>query len=322
MSEKRQNPTDRPPFISFGKKERQLLECVNKYGKDFRRRAFSNGAYGNSKVAPTTAYDGLKRLESKGLIEKLGLGVYSITEKGKDALGNQNKGSEGRRKACRGRENISMHKIKFTLNIKNTDFVDFDKLDQVGDVDEPVQMQNWFYYRLRVNNATLRLYPNKIVGEMTELVGDDVEKLLIEAMDEIAVIGDKFSKIGLFCDTITLDKSEFAEVESVLGNMLVKRAGKYRHVLDNGHVFWIDFSGDNVEHETDDPKLASRLGNFLDDLKDSNSLLSDVDTVVGDIDELKKLAQMMLQHDLLQIKMQKLNQAQNTFSSEKGDYFG
>lgn len=325
MSDLKQKSSVRPAFVSFGTREKEVLRAVMNHGASFKRRAFAAGAYGNSKCPPSSALDVLGRLVAKGYLEKPSVGIYHITESGKHVLGAANTGVEGRQAVCRGRETLSMHAIKFEFGVKVSAFFDVDELQNIGVVKDSVQMQGWMYHRVDIDNASLRIYPNKVVCFMSEKVGDDVEKVLMQALDDAALICKKLETAGLICDVIKVDRAEYARVEDVFADTLVKKLGRYRYTLKDGTSFWIDFSGGKIERETDNIKLAARVDDFVEDLKDSSSVLSDVDVLQTDVDGLKQVAHMVLQHDLNVIRLQNQQIAQVSMSKDQKkvvDYFG
>jgi len=272
--------------------------------------------------SPSTVKDALDRLVSKGLVDNPYLGMWLITDMGKRVVNESNVGVEGRQEVYRGRDSFSLHRLQFLFKEKTRSFYDPDSLDKLGSKLKTVYLHNWSYERVKIDDSELRIYPTKIMLLMSEVTCSDVESGLMIAFEKALNIASSLKSIGLIIEGVSLNKSEFALLEPVFNDMLGKKLGKYQYTLDDGTSFWIDFSGGNLESETNNAKLASRFGDVLDDLPFSKSTFSDVDLIQTDVDGLKKVAHMNLMYQVNEIrKMQLLHSDIPKEQTKMGDYF-
>jgi predicted transcriptional regulator len=293
-------------LVSLGTQERKVLKV---YLDSLRPRSKRQLApYLN--IPRSTLYDILRRLSDKGLLTKQIGGTYDITPKGKAILGIQTD-VDCRDAACRGRDNLSQHNIRFKLNIKERGYFHLDDLSKLGDVQTPVKMQGWEWHRVLVDGNEIRVFPNEVLLYISEVIASDVEHTQLLAMNKAIDLALQLEKIGLVCDGMKLDSSHYERLGSLLADVLVKKLGKYYYQLPDGKAFWIDFSGETFNDESNDAKLRERLDNFVQDLPYSKSNFSDVDNlvknadvVITDIDGLKKVAHLTLAASQNMLRMQ------------------
>jgi hypothetical protein len=306
-----------PPLISCGNKELQLLEYMRTH--TFKRRTYS----ATFNLNPSSVYDTLKRLIKKGLVTKKGLGIYELTEYGKVGFPQEIKVGKNPQWGCRGRE-FSLHSVFYELHIANRSFFYWEDLQKLGSV-KNVKMQNWDYYQVEGEGFKFYVYPQKVAVYLDEVREKNLDVALWRSLDKLIKLSLDLEKIGIYCDKIILEKAHFAKVESILASVLIKKLGRYELILPDKRKFWIDFSGNTLEDETDSIRLRERLDKFLIDLEKSESLLSDLDKVKEDLKYIEKAThnQMMTAFFMLQIK-QIENKRELIPKEQKGikEYFG
>lgn len=322
MSDQQPTPTPRPSLISLGERQIQILEFAAN-GEQIRRRAFAK----RFNLAPTTVYDNLQALCEKELMQKgegLG-GAYTITQKGIEWLKSyKNHGSGSRQGAYRGAvANLSQHALRFEMCVKDRSFFNVADLNKLGTVSVPVDMQNWSYHRVQIGECELRVFTNKIVLYMEEFVDKTVDATQLKAINRALEIAQEMKKIGLVVQGIKLDAAHWARVNSILADALISHLGKYWYQCADGSKFWIDFSGNQLEDETDSNVLRSRVDSFIEDLPKSKAVFSDVDATIIDVKGMKEVMAMMLAHDVNLVRMQNgtFNQVPKDQKNVR-DYFG
>lgn len=292
---KTQFPTDTPPMISYGTKEKKILMYLKKNKTFYSIKAFAR----KLNIARSTLYDALNRLKSNNLIETDGDNINpawytsKITNIGLSILEQQNRGVGSVRKGCRAGK-VSTHWVKYDCIIKNRpkDIVKtFKKLnynDHKANV-LPNMTEHIFYF----DNATISVFLKKCKIRIHEVISSDFEQCAYETFCDAVKYVDLLNKHGLRLEGMRTENSHYAQPNSVIADMLEKKFGKYYYQLSDGSYFWIDHSEtddkDNVEHETDNIKLASRFEDFLETLPDTNSTFKEVDIMQTELDKLKEI---------------------------------
>lgn len=301
--------TDRPPLISCGTGELSILEFMSLNAKKpFNRRAFAK----KFNLSPSTVYDRLLRLVAKEFVKKESTGVYVITEKGRNYALTQKEGGRIVSGGMSVRGNYSQHSNRFVCDISDRSKFVAGSLCKLGAYEE-LKMQNWSYLRLNNSDAVVTINPKQVVIYVEEIVSNNNEDAMRRTFDVAVKYVSDLRKLGLVLPSIRLEVSHYARMESVLSDLLVKRLGRYELTLKTGESFWVDFSGNKLEDETDSQLLRSRLDDFLNDLTESNSLLSDVD-------KLKQITS-----DLVRLKLLETFPARHPNQKpleNGGDYFG
>ena len=285
LTKKGQKTTDRPPLVSCGAGELSILVSMSMNPKKpFNRRGFAS----KNNLSPSTVYDRLKRLVSKGLVDRVSFGVYLITDKGQAYSEAQKKGGRIVSGGMSKKSFISQHSNRFVLDIVDRNKFEIGSLCKLGSY-EIVKMQNWSYAKVSNSDAVVTVNPKQVVIYVEEIVAGTVRDSCFKTFDVAVKYARKLRDLGLKIPSIRLEVAHYAKVQSVLSEVLVKRLGRYELNLDDGSKFWIDFSGDNLEDETDSVKLRERLDEVLNDLSDSGSVFSDVDKLKEIVADLVKL---------------------------------
>lgn len=324
------NSSDSLPFISLGREERKILReylSPEKIPTSMRGRAQYFG------VPRSTLYDIMKRLISKKLLVQDGKTQrLGVTQLGRKILGETPVGS--RQAACLGpRQNLSQHFIRFELYIKDRSFFRPEDLNKIGEVRDPVPMKGWQYYQVFVDGDEIRVFPNTITIYVGEVMGSHVDETQLRALDRAANLAVLLEKVGLHVYGMKLDASHYERVGSILGDALLKNLGKYYYELPDKRAFWVDFSGDKINDESNDPMLRARVDQWIESLSSTTSDMRDVDklrditgAVVTDIDGLKKVAHMTLAASQnlvrLQIPLTAYPQPLPKTQAKIGDYIG
>lgn len=311
------DPQADPTDLTLNENEQTILGFayeqyqIQKTGKGFiplRRRTLYRILLSNKqRIALTTIGDNLKRLKMRGLLveSKFTKGLYSITEEGEKAIDALRSGSLPTRSAYRGAaSNLSQHSTMFRLHVKTKEFFHPSDLSKLGEVGTPVKMQGWDYYDVKIGEETIRILPNEVLLYVREVYDVNVESTQLTAINKAVEIATKLKTIGLICDGIELKKAHWARVGSLLADILVKHLGKYWYQLGDGTAFWIDFSGNTLEDETDNSKLRGRMDQMIASMQNTNSDWRDVDRVVTDIEGLKEVAHLTLAASQNQLRMQ------------------
>lgn len=123
------------------------------------------------------------------------------------------------------------------------------------------------------------------------------------------------SKIGLKTASMELEQGHYARIESHLADFLKKIDKRYFLDLGDGKKFWIDNSPPNrIESETNDMDVDKRVNQFMMDMINSDSLLSDIDKIVKALGFVTKIECAALES--------KINPMKGITPEEKPDYFG
>lgn len=320
---KARKPSPRPPVVSCGKTERTLLEYFahkKQINETFKRRTAARDLHWH----PTTTSDRLKKLVTAGLLDKVGIGTYVLTDTGKAFL----QGTDAHHGACRTsspsvHDKISMHAIKYDLNVSSRKFFKWSALESLGTV-TPVPMKGWVYYKVEIPEGTLWIFPHKVTLNVNEVVSPDVELSLMRALNTAVDVTKRLEKVGIFSEGLHLDNAHYARIQSVLASALTQKLGRYQYKLEDGSSYWIDFSSEQIEGETDSAALRQRVDQFIEDLPKSTHVLSDMQAIETDIQGLKEVAHMILMHDanIIRIRQEQQQSMMQQPTQSRGDYIG
>lgn len=270
------------PSISCGKREKQIL----RYLLDNDDEWFNIRKYSKVKGIPRSSiYDILNRLISKRMINK----VRQVTTKGKRYLGMSESVQKPDRRECR-KEKLSTHYLKYNLKIKDKNEYSYEKLRQL----QPERtkqniLRNFTEDYAYFEDSTIVIKLNSIIIHIHDIITNNVEEAHFIAFQRAIALTVSLSKIGLKTERMTLSQAHYARVESYLSEKLHKIDNKYFLDLGNGEKFWIDMS-DKREDETDSAPYRDRVDELFLDLKNSKSVMSDVDKAKDDLDKMKDIS--------------------------------
>jgi len=270
------------PSFPMEKKEKHLLSAL----KNCKELRFSVRNYALlNKIARSTVYDLLKKLENKCFVKKENYGCWQITHKGNSVftpVGNS-------RLPCRN-DQLSSHFQTFKLPLKNKDKFNLNKLLNANPNNhKELKLMNltinYFYF----DDVTLILKPKVLEINIKEIISNSIEESTTITLNTALKYIDLLTGCGLTFENIVLDKGHYARVQSHLADFLKNIDNRYKLDLGNGKKFWIDCS-DKLEDETNDIDTRERLDTFLTDALSCNSLMSDIGKmkeVLGTIIKLK-----------------------------------
>lgn len=266
-----------PPLVSCGTLEREILYALKTKVGRFSIRGYESQT-GRPKSSVSSA---LKRLMQKKLVERKNYGNYQITEYGLNLLEVTGFGQDDRRV---GRGKLNMHRIEYKCKISGGDIskIKSDALEV-----KSRKMNNWIQHDCYFSNGTIRINPRTCIICVHEIIENDVSTAEEKSNDVAFGYLDLLKKAGYACSELIFDGAHFARMKSVLAEALYKKHGKYYLELDNGSKIWVD-SSEGLEDETDDKAIRDRTDKFFNDLVKSESLLSDVDNVRLQMDNLNK----------------------------------
>lgn len=286
--------TDGHTFISIGKSEKSLLQhLLNLNNSRFNLTAYSR-TKGKSR---SSLYHTLNTLLRKGLIEKPHLGQHTITNKGINTLDASNGGVQSLRGGCRdGQTNLSMHYAKFVLTVVNRNDFSPSLIKSVNPNKwKRLDLKNLQQYYIYFDDATIVINPKKIIIRVHDIVDQDVDECTFQniniALKYITVI----EKLRIEVSGFALENAHYARVKSVLSDFLSKIDNRYYLDLGDGKKFWIDNSCKQGEDETNDASVRDRIDTFLQDVINSESLISDLDKMKGVVSGMIKLHALNIQ---------------------------
>jgi len=314
-------PTDGRPFISCGTRERSILGYMILHPEQrFNVTAFSK----HSNIKRSSIYDNLNKLISKNYVLKVPLSPKSnisnfyISEQGKHYFRLSENGVGASRRECRtGFGNLSTHYMKFVSKIISKSSFFADDLKKLCPLKFHHQiLPNLEQYFLYFSNCTVIISPKQVSVRVHDIVNDNVDDSIYAGFMLAISYLDRLSDIGVLCESIILEPSHFARMNSVFAEFLEKIDKRYFIELPNGKKFWVDNSdtgSKNIEDETNDEDYRKRLDSFLKDLQDSKSNMSDLDKLIQVTSDLVKLQSFQILNTIEQKPELKKN---------KPDYYG
>jgi len=283
---KRQFSTDPPPHISCGTREKHLLTYLSKLDGGFNRSHYARLV----KMAKSSVYDVLSRLINKELIIKEYLGVYKLTTLGLNVLNLRFSPTPNDGGVCRERANLSSHDMKFSMILTSQDSNALDKLKALNPNEtKQVKLSNWTQHILYFDDCTIMINTRKVIFQVLEIMGDDVELNQFDAISKVLSYVEKLETIGINGKSLSLDFGHYARVKSFLADALPLTKNGFEVNLSNGRKFWIDNSTGVLEDETNSEDYRQRLDSFLKDLEHSDGLISDLDKLKLIVNGLVKL---------------------------------
>lgn len=266
-----------PPLISCGKADKDLMGVL--FSASIGGERFNLKAYCRErKLARSTVYNRIYRLERLGLITKENQGVFVLSEEGKQQFSKGNKGVHNLRRECPKAGSLSVHYLDYVLAVKSRKGFDKGLVGRLSPNDIKVlRLKNLEQVYLYFDDATVIINPKQVRIRVRDLVGDDEQKLLLEGLEIAVGYAERLEGINIVSDGLSLEQAHYARMESVLSGFLGKVDKRYFLDLGGGRKFWVDNSGGKVEDETNSVEVRERLDSYLRDVVDSESLMSDVD---------------------------------------------
>ncbi len=273
-----------PPKFSIGNKEKKLLQYLSKNkGERFNIKNYSR----ISNVPRSSVYDMLERLIKKGLALKepnykgANTGNHTITNNGITTLELLKGGVGTSRTQCR-KGQLSTHYLRYKLPISDKSNFSKPRIKELN----PLKQKSIKWNKEKIHYAyfedgTIIIHPKSISIRIHEIIAEDTEEAQFKAFNKAMEYMHKLSKIGLKTASIELEPAHYARVESYLADFLQTVDKRYFLDLGDGKKFWIDTSPPNkIEDETNDMQIRERVDQFMEDMINSDVLLSDIDKIV------------------------------------------
>ena len=300
------------PKLSIGKKERKLLQyLLNNKDSRFNIKNYSR----ISKTPRSSIYDMLNRLIKKGLVEKPSVSNHAITNNGITTLEVLKGGVETSRLQCR-KGQLSTHYLRYKLPISDKTNFNKSRIKELNPLKQKtLNLKNLTQFYIYFEDGTIIVNPKSIYIRIHDIIAEDTEEAQFEAFNKAIEYMSKLSKIGLKTEGIELEQGHYARIESLLADFLSKIDNRYFLDLGNKKKFWIDSSPPNEkEDETNDIKIRERVDQFMEDMINSDTLVSDIDKIVKALGFVTKIECARTKREIKPIN--------NITPEEKPDYFG
>lgn len=309
-NEKKKCKNRHPPPSNFQwKRELALMQFIKNTEGTFNIKAYSR----NNKIPRTSVYDILNRLIQKGYIEKPCLGNHILTNEGIHYLDNLG-GVETSRKECRSGD-LSTHYFKYKLPISEKRFFSENRIKELNPLDiKTLKLMNLTQHYIYFSDSTIIINPKQVIIRVHDIVAEDTEEAHFQAFSKAIGLIYQLDKIGLKIEGIELEKPHYARVNSILADSLKKIDDKYFLDLGNGKKFWIDYSKDKEEDETNDSLSRERLDQFLKDIMNNDVNTLDIDKIVKSLGFLTKIEVARTKREIRPFN--------GITPEEKPDYFG
>lgn len=283
-------PPTRDPFISDGNEKKVLTGIQNNGGKITNVRRFAD----QTRIPRTTIRDTLKRLINKGYIDKPYLGVYVLSDKGKqiitalDSVAGSSVGGGG----SEGR--FSTHYLKYTAKITSTDYNWKERLKQLTKKTHETNNTNNPVTYAYFEDCTAIIHKHKIIIRIHDIINNDSEIALLESFNKALDKFADFKKIGIISEGMILEDSHYALMNTYFAEALDKLQERYFITLNNGSKFWIDKSHGKAEVESNKKQLIENIDTFIKYEADND--------IVDELEQIKR--------NLLELTEYNLNQAE------------
>lgn len=322
--EKMTNPTPPHPIISYGTLDHKILSYIK---NNPNQTLNIKRLHRDMKIARSSIYDSLKRLQLKLLIDNerniTELGIKNLTQisKGNRGVGRGvRKGVGTSRWECRtGHPTGHRLHYRFLINYKPHDIKG--ALKELTKKEPKVnKLKNFKEYYGYAKDCTIVVKKHTMYIHIEEKDGADIDKLHYEAFQTALKWSLKLCDAGFGISEMRMESAHYVRIETALAKRLQKIDDKYSVNLPNGGKFYIDHSK-GLEEETNDPEFRERLDEFLLDLSKSKSNLTDLDRIDVDLDKMKNILVKQVELNNGILKMQ-LNQNNNEIQNKGASYFG
>ena len=281
------------PLFPLENKERKLLLFLHQT----QNNRFNVKAYARDNSIPrSTVYDILNRLQRKKYAIKDGIANYVITQEGQVYLG-VSEGCRGgvgiARRGCREggpEKDLSLHYVRYIMPIKDKRSYNETRISELHPWNyKEVDLGNFRQHIIYFEDATIIINPHQVAIRIQDININDTEEGHFQSLSRALHYVEKVKSIGIKGDNIKLENAHYARVESLMADTLKKIDNRFFLDLGNGKKFWIDHSKGKQEDETNDYQSRERLDNWLHDMFNSDSLMSDVDKMKDVLGHLVKL---------------------------------
>lgn len=297
--------------ISIGNKDKALLL----YLKNNQKKRFNIKEYHRiSKLPRSSVYRILERLINNGLVKKPYPYNHTITKNGITTL-EILKGSVAEpRRECR-KNDLSTHYLRYTLPISDKSNFNEKRIDELNPLRwQQLNLRNLKQYYIYFEDGTIIIGPKQISIRIHDIIAKDTDEAHFKAFNKAIGYMDKISEIGLKTEGIELEQSHYERIDSYLAEALEKIDKRYFLDLGNGKKFWIDYSKDKRNDETNEEEIRNRVDQFMEDMINSDVLLSDIDKIVKALGFISKIECVRFKREIKQLN--------GITPNEKPNYFG
>jgi len=272
-------------------------------------------------LARSTVNERLEFLERKHLVKHEDYGNWRITEKGiafilategvsgvsvgvsahvvsGQVSGVSDEVSGLRREEVSGKVSAlgisSTHALKYSMEIKKLQITN-QKLDSLKIRWKRLKITNTEQYILYFKECTIILTTKKAIVHIIDLVGVDLLDIEYVALERCALALEQIRKLGIDGDTIKYESGHYAQVNSMLADLLTKVDQRFKVDLEDGKWFWVDWSTGVPEDETNDRHTRMKLQEFI-------KWISKTDFPFTDLDKLRELIILMLKYQAMTLK--------------------
>ena len=279
------------PMTSYGKRELELLRYMsNSKGERLNIKAYSRLA----SIPRSTIYYILDKLIKDESVEKPYSACYKITNKGINVVDVSNGSVGNLRSECRKEDikkvNLSCHYLKYTSKIVDKTNFSIEKIKNLLPKDNrTLNLKNLTQHYIYFDDATIIVNPKQVIIRIHDIIVENTEIAEYETFNKALKYLNKLRTIGIKTENICLESGHFARIRSVLSESLSKIDNRYFLELDNGKKFWIDNSNNNLEDETNDLDLRSKIDSLFKDVGSTDSKFSDIDKIKDVLSMITKL---------------------------------
>ena len=201
------------------------------------------------------------------------------------------------------------------MTIFSKNYFSSDRLNEmVPNGTHKVKWNNDFIYYAYFDDGTIIINPKQVSIRIHDIIAEDTEEAHFKAFNKALGYMDKISKIGIKTASIELEPSHYERIDSYLAEFLEKIDKRYFLDLGNGKKFWIDYSKDKRNDETNDEQIRKRVDDFMDDVINSDVLVSDIDKIIKALGFVTKIECARLKKEIKPFN--------GITPKEKPDYFG
>lgn len=250
-------------------------------------------------IPRTTLYDAISRLERRGYLLRSKQGQFTITGKGFIFL-NQYIPDISYREGCRGDGQLSVHRHHYKLQIR--DMSQFDPLEakeRSGALSykQNARIRGHVQHILYFSDAILTIHTKQVIVTLTDEYFSCLDEAITTGLKIALHYVRVLEQIGVLTEGLMIETAEYERVGSILAEKFEQIDHKYRLKLPDGSWFWIDRS--KPGYVCDETNLEETRRNV--DHNWEQLCMQKYD--FNDIANLKEIAAMMLQREMLRMQM-------------------
>ena len=220
----------------------------------------------------------LNKLIKLNLVKKPYTANYQITELGKTT-------AELTRSELPHRvsetTNLSTHFLKYKIPIEDKSFYSESRIAELNPINfRSIEIPNQRITYIYFEDATIIIHPKQMIIRIHDIIDEETEEAHLKAFNKACNYLEKLNSIGLKGERIELETTHWARVKSILSDVLKKVDEHYFVDLGQGRKFWIDYSKDKQEDETNDLEARNKIDKLMIDVVNSDHSFSDIDKII------------------------------------------